>query len=69
MVTATRLQEIRTLVGQLLDTPTQDLDVPSLATLIQDGIQRELAMRRSQAGGGCTLTLNALLAIGGQRLG
>lgn len=64
-----RLQEVRTLVGTLLNKPTDDLGAEALYTLIQEGITAEREMRRQHSGGGCTLTLNALLAIGGERLG
>lgn len=64
-----RLQTVRALVGQLLNKPTEGLGPEALYALIQDGIAAEREMRRQQHGGGCTLTLNALLAIGGERLG
>jgi len=64
-----RLQEVRTLVGTLLNQPTEGLGVEALTTLIQEGIVAEREMRRQHSGGGCTLTLNALLALGGERLG
>lgn len=64
-----RLQEVRTLVGTLLNKPTEGLEAKALYALIQEGIAAEHEMRRQHSGGGCTLTLNALLAIGGERLG
>lgn len=64
-----RLQEVRVLVGNLLNKPTEGLAAEALYSLIQDGIAAEREMRRQHHGGGCTLTLNTLLALGGERLG
>lgn len=46
-----------------LDQPPADLDPPALMTLLKSGISAERDKRAQAAGGGSTLTLNALLDI------
>lgn len=67
-MTTEQLDAARHIVGHLLECSTEGLDEERLFGLVQQGIQAERAMRAEASGGGCTLKLNALLALGGARL-
>jgi hypothetical protein len=67
-MTTEELEAARHIVGSLLEQPTEGLDEDHLFSLVQQGIVAERAMRATASGGGCTLKLNALLALGGARL-
>lgn len=68
-MTQEQLAQARSIVGSLLQQPTDNATPEELHAMVLAGIAVEQAKRRETKGGGCTLTLNSLLALAGDRVG
>lgn len=57
------LEQARVSAASLLNVSTEAMEAKALYAKVVEGIASERAMRRATHGGGCTLTLNSLLAL------